>query len=110
VERVVADVRKGLVSAAKARSDYGVAIDPGTLEADLPATEALRAELAEARGAVKDFDFGPPLEEIRTRARAETGLEPPAPPEPLAWAPIESGADALRRVRELGDRQMTGTE
>ena len=30
--------------------------------------------------------------------------------EPLAWAPMESGEDALRRVREKGDRQMTQTE
>ena len=29
---------------------------------------------------------------------------------PLAWAPMESGEDALRRVREHGDRQTTQTE
>jgi hypothetical protein len=34
----------------------------------------------------------------------------PAPPEPLAWAPMESGEDALARVREKGDRQMTLSE
>ena len=38
------------------------------------------------------------------------GLKPPVPQEPLAWAPMESGEDALRRVREHGDRQSTGTE
>jgi hypothetical protein len=32
------------------------------------------------------------------------------PPEPLAWAPMESAEEALRRVREHGDRQMTLSE
>jgi hypothetical protein len=59
---------------------------------------------------VLDFDMGPSLEEIVARAKQETGLEPPVPPEPLAWAPMESGEDALRRVREHGDRQTTQTE
>jgi hypothetical protein len=32
------------------------------------------------------------------------------PQEPLAWAPMEPAEEALRRVRERGDRQMTQTE
>jgi N-methylhydantoinase B len=104
VERVEADVAKGLVSRQKAERDYGVIVG------DPDATESLRARLREERGSLLDFDFGPPLDEIRARAREETGHEPPVAPEPLPWAPMESAEDALRRVRELGDRQMTATE
>jgi N-methylhydantoinase B len=110
VERVVADVRKELVSIEKARSDYGVVIDPQTLEADEAATGTLRAELRTARGEVKDFDFGPDLGEILESARAQTGHEPPVAPEPLPWAAMESAEEAIKRVREFGDRQSTGTE
>ena len=103
-EKVEADVAKGLVSAEKAKSDYGVVVG------DAEATNELRERLRRERGAVLDFDMGPPFEEILARAKEETGLEPPVPQEPLAWAPMESGEDALRRVREKGDRQTTGTE
>src|SRR5256886_5102475 len=104
VEKVEADVAKGLVSSEKARSDYGVVVG------DASATESLRERLRAERGDVVDFDMGPPLAQILASAQAETGLVPPVPPEPLPWAPMESGEDALRRVRELGDRQMTQSE
>ena len=92
-EAVEADVAKGLVSEGKARSDYGVVVG------DADATEALRARLRQERGPVKDFDLGPPLEEILARCEAETGLPAPQTQEPLAWAPMESGEAALARVR-----------
>jgi N-methylhydantoinase B len=104
VENVEADVAKGLVSAQKAHDDYGVVVGDGE------ATEKRREELRASRGEVKDFDLGPELDEILDRAAEETGLEPPVRPEPLSWAPMESPEEALRRVRELGDRQMTQTE
>ena len=104
IERVEADVAKGLVSKEKAERDYGVVVG------DPEATERLRAELREKRGEILDFDLGPSFEEIVARAGEETGLEAPVPPEPLPWAPMESAEDALRRVREHGDRQMTMTE
>ena len=63
------------------------------------ATAARRAALREARGAVKDFDMGPPLETILARCEEETGLPAPVEQAPLAWAPMESGEDALARVR-----------
>jgi N-methylhydantoinase B len=103
-EHVEADVAKGLVSRAKAESDYGVVVG------DAEATERLRERLRSERGEVKDFDFGPPLDEILAKAKDETGLDPPAAAEPLPWARIESGDEALTRVREFGDRQMTQTE
>ncbi len=46
VEQVVTDVRNGFVSLARAREDYGVVIDPTTLDADLEATRALRGRSA----------------------------------------------------------------
>lgn len=45
IERVVRDVLDEKVSLAAARDDYGVLIDAKTLQADLPATERLRAEM-----------------------------------------------------------------
>jgi len=44
VEHVVADVRNGYVSVDRAREDYGVAIDPLTLEANLAQTKKLRSD------------------------------------------------------------------
>lgn len=43
VEKVHEDVVDGIVSAEKARSDYGVVIDPETLQVDRKATARLRA-------------------------------------------------------------------
>jgi N-methylhydantoinase B len=103
-ENVEADVAKGLVSEQKAYADYGVVLG------DAEATARHRDHLRALRGDVLDFDFGPRLEEIRARAHEETGLEPPVPAEALPWAPMESAEDALRRVREKGDRQMTLSE
>ena len=45
VEKVVNDVRQGYVSIESASADYGVIIDPATLEADISATERARADL-----------------------------------------------------------------
>lgn len=103
-ERVEADVAKGLVSRDKARSGYGVVVG------DPEATEELRRKMRQERGEVRDFDFGPPLEEILSRTETETGLEPPRKQKPLSWAPMESPEEALQRVREHGDRQTKQTE
>ncbi|MBW2584280.1 MAG: hydantoinase B/oxoprolinase family protein, partial [Deltaproteobacteria bacterium] len=42
-EAVRQDVTNGYVSIEKAREDYGVVVDPGTLEVDLEETQNLRA-------------------------------------------------------------------
>jgi len=42
IDEVVADVRDGVVSAEKAREDYGVVVDPRTFTVDTAATHALR--------------------------------------------------------------------
>ena len=44
IDKVVSDVRNGLVSVKGAREDYGVVIaDTGTLDVDMAATRRLRA-------------------------------------------------------------------
>lgn len=63
-EWVQRDVRRGLVSAEKAREDYGVVLDRQTLEVDLGATEQLRSELSRRRGEPPTFTFGPVPEPI----------------------------------------------
>ena len=85
-DKVCTDVVRELVSADKARSDYGVVLDPNTDDVDTEATRTLRAELRQRRGATPTFDFGPPLETLLARCKEETGLEPPtAPLLPLGW-------------------------
>ena len=86
VDKVRTDVVRELVSADKARADYGVVLDPDTGEVDVEATRALRAELLQRRGTPSTFDFGPPLETLLARCKEETGLEPPtAPLLPPGW-------------------------
>jgi N-methylhydantoinase B len=46
VEEVLADVRNGLVSVARARDDYGVVVDPVSKEFDVVATRQLRENSA----------------------------------------------------------------
>lgn len=58
-ERVLADVHAGILSAGRAREEYGVVTDG--VAVDLAATEARRAEMRRERGPAPapDFDFGP---------------------------------------------------
>ena len=93
-ELVDSDVAKGLISAEKAKNEYGVIVG------DAAATEALRAKMRTERGQVKDFDMGPPLEEILAKCEEETGLPAPVLQAPLPWAKLESNEDALKRVRD----------
>jgi N-methylhydantoinase B len=98
-EFVQRDVQYGLVSKDKAERDYGVILDDA-LEIDYAATEAKRAQIAEARGEVKGFDFGPPLEALLANAEAETGLPAPRKPQPVKWAV----AKAARRARNAQEQ------
>jgi N-methylhydantoinase B len=62
-ERVRDDMVKGYISRAAAERDYGVLFASAMGDAiDAAATQRRRAELARARGALKDFDFGPERE------------------------------------------------
>ncbi|MEE4271704.1 MAG: hydantoinase B/oxoprolinase family protein [Thermoanaerobaculales bacterium] len=95
---VESDVAKDLISADKAKNEYGVIVG------DAAATEALREKMRAERGEVKDFDMGPSLDEILARCEEETGLPAPVYQEPLPWAKMESNEDALKRVRDQDDR------
>ncbi|MGQ9614413.1 hydantoinase B/oxoprolinase family protein, partial [Chloroflexus sp.] len=103
-EAVQRDVRYGLVSREKALNDYGVVLRDD-LTIDEAATETKRAELAAARGEIKGFDFGPPLEELLANAEAETGLPAPRKPQPVRWAM----ARAARRERMASAQQQAVT-
>ena len=63
-ERVQKDVIRKLVSLEKARRDYGVVLNPETLEIDHSATEERRAKIRQMRGPVPTFTFGPTPEPI----------------------------------------------
>ncbi len=98
-EIVARDVSFGLVSRDWAREGYGVVVaDDGSV--DEAATEAERERQRTERGDAPAFDFGAPLEDVIANCKAETGLDAPTPARPLRWAPLESGEDALARVRE----------
>jgi N-methylhydantoinase B len=86
-ELVLREVRQGLVTAAGARR-YGVVIAGDAL--DQAATATLRETMrAERPPAASVFNHGPPIEELRARCAAETGL--PAPRQPV-WAAAREAA------------------
>jgi len=45
IEKVLEDVRNGIVSAEKAKEDYGVVIDPRTLQVNMEETEKIRGSI-----------------------------------------------------------------
>jgi N-methylhydantoinase B len=59
VEKVQKDVVRKLVSVQKAKSDYGVELDPATLALDIRATEQLRVDMRTARARIPKYTFGP---------------------------------------------------
>ncbi len=75
---VCADVARGLVSADGARR-YGVVIDDNGA-VDTAATNRLRDEMRERRGEPELFNFGGSIEEIKSRCKTETHLDPPQTP------------------------------
>jgi N-methylhydantoinase B len=75
---VRADIAKDLVSVAGARR-YGVVIDDSG-QVDVAATNSLRESLRAERGEPEFFDFGGKLEDIISRCKEETHLDPPVPP------------------------------
>ena len=75
---VAKDVERGLVTSKGARAYGVVASEDGVLDA--AATTALRAELASQRGPLPLFNRGGTMEDIKARAKQETGFDPPEPP------------------------------
>lgn len=76
---VLDDVKRGLVSVDGAKR-YGVIIT-SDMQIDSSATEALRVDLSQQRGATQLFDFGGTIEEIKARCEAETHLPAPSAPQ-----------------------------
>jgi N-methylhydantoinase B len=86
-ELVAREVREGLVTEEGARR-YGVVVANGLLDAS--ATDRLREQLRNERRATNDvFNFGPPIDDLRSRCEAETGL--PAPRQPV-WRQAREAA------------------
>lgn len=108
-ERVQADVRKGLVRRAKAERDYGVVLDD-VLNIDEAATAQLREQLANERGEVLPFDFGPSLDSLLANAADETGLQAPRQPQLVKWASARAkrrGAHAVAATNGHAARDVT---
>ncbi len=94
-EKVLFDVEAGLVSVEGARR-YGVVLKGSRVDA--AATKALRAEMAAKRGAPALFDRGfSDIAELKSRCKAETGLEAPAAPQFQARALRRKPAAESRR-------------
>lgn len=66
-DKVRNDVRRRLLSAEKAKSDYGVVLRPKTHEIDGHATEELRSKIRKERGPADKYTFGPVPEAIGVR-------------------------------------------
>jgi N-methylhydantoinase B len=64
---------------------YGVVLTP-ELNVNDAATAALRAKIAAERPPLQMFERGGTIEEIKSRAKAETGFEPPSAPKWPHWA------------------------
>lgn len=84
-ERVRQDVARGFVTARGALEDYGVVLDPATLELDKNATDEARARRA---GALPLIDRGPGFEEAEARWRRRLSPAPASrasAPRPRTW-------------------------
>lgn len=80
-ETVALEVRRKLVTVAGAKANYGVVVNPETLEVEEAATETFRADIekAEAGRSLPLYDRGGTMAELVKNCKAETGFEPPAP-------------------------------
>ena len=79
------EIVQGLVTGAGAKTYGVIASDDGVV--DLPASEALRAKMRGARGALPLFNYGPGIEKLRADCEAETGLKAPIQP---VWTRLEA--------------------
>jgi len=71
-ERVRQDVARGFITARGALEDYGVALDPATLEIDKTATDEERARRSRPLSLI---DRGPGFEQAESRWRAANGIK-----------------------------------
>ena len=77
-DKVVKEVKRGLISAEGAKA-YGVVISDD-ISLDTEATVALRAKMAPDVKTDQIFNTGPSIDELRANCLAETGLEAPIQP------------------------------
>ena len=75
---VRSDVERDLVTVEGAKR-YGVVLSEDG-QVDSAATESLRETLRADRGEPEFFDFGGSMEEIISRCKTDTHLDPPVPP------------------------------
>jgi 5-oxoprolinase (ATP-hydrolysing) len=80
-ESVALEVRRRLVTVEGARQNYGVILDPATLELDTAQTEMQRAHVERLEGGKEAplYDRGGTLAELVARCKEETGFEAPRP-------------------------------
>lgn len=80
-ESVALEVKRKLVTIEGAKVNYGVIIDPTSLELDNVATETWRAdiEMAEAGKEAPLYDRGGTIAELVAKCKEETGFDPPIP-------------------------------
>ncbi|RMY83742.1 hypothetical protein D0862_11615 [Hortaea werneckii] len=105
---VALEVKRKLVTVQGAKTNYGVVINPETLELDEAATETLRADIerAEAGEQAPLYDRGGTIQELVAKCKEETGLEPPVPQwQDDVYGPhvgLEYVQDWYRRGRDVG--------
>lgn len=80
-ETVALEVKRKLVTIEGAKANYGIVLNPTTLEVDDAATETLRADVerAEAGKEAPLYDRGGGMKQLVEACKAETGFEPPVP-------------------------------
>jgi N-methylhydantoinase B len=82
-ERCALDTRRGLAT-AKGSLRYGVVLNADG-DVDKAATAALRTKMRAERLPLQMFERGGTIEEIKARAKAETGFDAPKPPRSPHW-------------------------
>ncbi|MFK8013940.1 MAG: hydantoinase B/oxoprolinase family protein [Gammaproteobacteria bacterium] len=102
-ERVLFDVKAGLVSQKGARR-YGVVIN-NDMTVNEKRTATLRAKLSKARGKPPVFDFGGTIEELKKRAKKETGHAAPRPPEFQTWVTAAEKVASTQKKRTTKKRK-----
>ncbi|SMY19128.1 unnamed protein product [Zymoseptoria tritici ST99CH_1A5] len=107
-ETVALEVRRKLVTIPGAKENYGVVINPETLQLDELQTETLRAniEKSEAGKEAPLYDRGGTVAELAANCKEETGFEAPKPQwEEEVYGPhvaLDYVQDWYKKGREVG--------
>lgn len=107
-ETVALEVRRKLVTIEGAKTNYGVVIDPETLQVDNSKTEILRADIekAEEGKPVALYDRGGTIAELVASCEKETGFPAPKPQwEDVLYGPhvaLDYVKDWYKSGKEIG--------